>query len=683
MKTSALPGNYLEKIRNIGIIAHIDAGKTTLTERILFYAKKIHRMGEVHEGTATMDYLPAEQERGITIVSACTTCGWKDKVINIIDTPGHVDFTIEVDRALRVLDGVVAVFCAVGGVEPQSETVWKQSEKYHIPKIAFINKMDRIGASFEAVLEAMRQKLQVVPVPIQVPLGEGEDFKGVIDILRMQKLKFNPQDQGQTFERLPLDKEENEYALKWREYLFEHLAEIDDSVLESYLEGQEVSLDEVNRVLRKATLDLKLVPVLAGSALKNTGVQPALDAVCNYLPSPADVPQIEGIDPSTKEKKFFPISPKSPLSALAFKVTMETGRKLVLLRVYSGKIVSGQTVYNVSQKVEERVARLFRLHADHKEKIEEAVAGQIVAAAGLKNTKTGDTLCLRENPILLEKISEYKPVISMALEPKNNAEEEKLLHALDKVLQEDPTLFVERDKDTEQLIISGMGELHLEVVLDRIRKDFGVEFRAGQPQVVYQETIADEAFGEAEFAKELGEDVHYGYVRLMVEPLSRNSGREIRFEIDKQAWPTEWIEAVYNGIEDGLQAGTIKGFPVQDIRVVVLELKSAEQGSSPVGYRMAAVMALKEALSKAKPMLLEPIMWVEIYTPEEFVGECISLLGAKGGRIENMFDRHGQKIIQSLTPLRKMFGFSTDLRSVTQGRAALSMKFERFDTFDS
>ena len=681
MKTSVLPGNYLEKIRNIGIIAHIDAGKTTLTERILFYARKIHRMGEVHEGTATMDYLPAEQERGITIVSACTTCGWKDKIINIIDTPGHVDFTIEVDRALRVLDGVIGVFCAVGGVEPQSETVWKQSEKYHIPKIAFINKMDRIGASFETVLEAMRQKLQVVPVPIQVPLGEGEDFKGVIDVLRMEKLKFNPDDQGRTFERIPLTGEEETYALKWREYLFEQLAEIDDTLLEAYLEGQEVSLDEVNRVLRKGTLELKIVPVLAGSALKNTGIQPVLDAVCEFLPSPVDVPQIEGIDPETKEKKSFPVSHKSALSALAFKVTMETGRKLVLLRIYSGRIVPGQTVYNASQGVEERVARLFRLHADHKEKIDEAVAGQIVAVAGLKHTKTGDTLCVREDPILLEKISEYRPVISMALEPKNSAEEEKLIQTLDKMLQEDPTLFVERDKDTEQIIISGMGELHLEVVLDRIKKDFGVEFRSGQPQVVYQETIADKASSEAEFARELGEDFHYGFVRVEVSPLPRNSGNEIRWEIDRSAWPAEWIDAVCNGIENGLQAGPLKGFPVHDIRVVVLELRSKEQESSPVGYRMAAAMALKQAISQAKPVLLEPIMWVEIYTPEEFVGDCVGLLGAKGGRIENMFDRHGQKVIQSLTPLRKMFGFSTDLRSATQGRAALSMKFDRFDVF--
>jgi elongation factor G len=672
---------YLEQIRNIGIIAHIDAGKTTLSERILFYSQKIHRMGEVHEGTATMDYLPQEQERGITIVSACTTFNWRDKQVNLIDTPGHVDFTIEVERALRVLDGAIAVFCAVGGVEPQSETVWHQSEKYKIPKIAFINKMDRLGADFKSVLWEIRKKLKANPVVLQAPWGEGDDFKGVFDILREKKIVFSAEDQGRSYEYLDLTPEEQAEVDNYKTELIERIADLDDEVMERYLEAQELQPELIKQKLRELVLQGKIVPVYAGSALKNIGVQPLLDGVIDYFPSPLDVPQIEGIEPQTKKKVSFPISSKAPLSALVFKVSMETGRKLVLARIYSGKIKAGEIVFNVTQEKEERVARIFRLHANHKEKVEEARAGEIVALAGLKLSKTGDTLANREAPLILEKISEYKPVIAVALEPKNNAEEEKLLEALDKILQEDPTLLLERDEDTQQIILSGMGELHLEVVMDRLKREYKVEFRSGNPQVVYQETIKNKARGEGEFAKELGDDFHYGGVVLEVEPKPRGSGKEIRLEVDTQAWSQNIVESVYQGLEDGLQSGILKGYPVQDILVRVIELKQKE-GATDIGYRMAAVKALKEALKNANPQLLEPIMSLEVYTPEDFVGECVGLIGSKGGKVENILERGGQKIVQALAPLKKMFGFSTDLRSATQGRANMLMKFHSFDVLE-
>ena len=683
MDKSSLKADYLEKIRNIGIIAHIDAGKTTLTERMLYYSKRIHRLGEVHDGTATMDYLPDEQERGITIGSACTTCTWDRHTINIIDTPGHVDFTIEVDRALRVLDGAVGVFCAVGGVEPQSETVWKQSVKYHIPKIAVINKMDRIGADFEKALQSMRDKLKIVPLPIQVPLGQGEEFEAVIDVIEEKKIVYDSSVYGQRFEMYELDAAEKELAGKWRNQAIETLADFSDEIMELYLEGSKINRDLIKKELRQAVLRLECVPVLACSALKNIGVQPVLNAVCEYMPSPSEVPRISGIDPQTRETKEFAPLRKAPLVALAFKVTMETGRKMVLLRIYSGEIEAGQEVYNSTQDKKQRVARLFFMHADRKEKTDIAVAGQIVAAAGLKDSGTGDTICDPEASIVLEKISEYKPVISLALEPQNSEQEEKLLDVLERLVQEDPTLVVERDKDTEQIILSGMGELHLEVVTGRIFRDFGVNFRTGNPQVVFQESIGKPAEAEGVFAKELGEEFHAGDIRLKVEPRKRAAGNDIRFAFDMREQDRKIADAVSNGLDDGLQSGVVRGYPVHDVRVTVLEMKAVEQGASPFGYRMAAISALKEALSSAAPRLLEPIMWAEIHSPEEFVGECIGLLGSKGARIENMFDRDsGEKIVQALAPLRNMFGFTTELRSATQGRATLIMKFERFDAVE-
>ncbi len=672
-------GKHLRSLRNIGIIAHIDAGKTTLTERILFYSGRIHRMGEVHDGTATMDYMPEEQERGITITSAVTSCQWKGQTINIIDTPGHVDFTIEVERSLRVLDGAVGVFCGVSGVEPQSETVWHQSESYHVPKLIFVNKLDRLGADYEAVLNSIVNKLGAKPLPLQVPDGEGSDLKGVFDLVSMKKLVFDQATQGEIFEALDLNDEEMERVSPWRERLLETLAEEDDDFLELYLGGAEIGPEILKPAIRKATLALKLVPVLAGSALKNIGVQPVVDAVCDYLPSPAEVPTAEGLNPKTKKKISYPPSGAEPLSALVFKVTLDSGRKMAMMRIYSGKINAGDTVYNVTQDQDERVARLFRLHAGRKEKIDQALAGDIVAAAGMKFSRTGDTLASRENPLILERIADYKPVISLAIEPRNSEESEKLDEVLEKYLMEDPTLALERDEDTDQIILSGMGELHLEVVLERLAREYGLKPRTGKPQVVYQETVSKKAEAQGEFQKELGETLHYGGVRLSVEPRERDSGRKITFEIDVAVWPENWVDAVSEGVSDGLQSGVLKGYPVQDVHVRVLDMKRIDGESSPPGYRMAAAMALKDAISKAGPLMLEPVMWVEVGVPEEFVGDVVGLLGAKGAKIENMQDSAGRKVVQALAPLGRLFGFSTDLRSATQGRAGFIMKFHRFD----
>lgn len=669
------------KIRNIGIIAHIDAGKTTVTERMLYFSGKIHRLGEVHEGTATMDYMPEEQDRGITITSAVTTCFWGQNTINIIDTPGHVDFTIEVERSLRVLDGAVGVFCAVGGVEPQSETVWRQSESYAVPKLVFINKMDRLGADFDLVLESMRDKLGIKSLPVQVPDGGGDEFSAVYDVIRMKKIIFDQDVNGHEFEVLDLEAKDEEFLTPWHERLCETLSEIDDEFMERYLED-DITPDYIESVIRKATLNLELVPVFAGSALKNVGIQPLMDGVGKFLPSPLEAPRVKGIDPRTGVEREVEPSVSAPFQALAFKVVMDDGRKMVLIRIYSGKIEPGDTVKNFTQGKSERIARLFRMHAGRKERLDLAGVGDIVAVAGLKDARTGDTLSTAEESLILEQIGMYKPVISLAIEPRNVAESEKLEEVLDKYLQEDPTLDLKTDGDTGQIILSGMGELHLEVVLDRLSREYKLEPRAGKPQVVYQEVPGSSAEAEEEFDKLLGEDKHYGFVRLAVEPLERGSGRVVVFEIDPDEWSSDWMDAVAEGINDGLQSGVIKGFPVQDVKVRVLELRKKDGESSVPGYHMAAGKALKAALTRSAPKLMEPVMDVEVSVPEEFVGEVIGLLGAKGARIENMLDRNNQKIVQALSPLRSMFGFSTDLRSSTQGRAGFAMKFHCFDVFD-
>jgi elongation factor G len=668
----------LENLRNIGIIAHIDAGKTTLTERILYYAGKIHRMGEVHEGTATMDYMPEEQERGITITSACTTCYWNGMQINLIDTPGHVDFTIEVERSLRVLDGAIGVFCGVSGVEPQSETVWRQSEHYHVPKLAFVNKMDRPGADFAAVLDSMRRRLGASPMAIQIPVGEGADFRGVIDLVAMEKLTFP----GDDVARQPLSAAERALAEPWRDKLLETLAERDDALMEAYLAGEDIPAQSVRKAIRAVTLSRAATPVLTGSALRNMGAQPVIDAVCDYLPSPADIGPVRGVNPFIHKPVELPPDPKAPLSALVFKVIMEGGRRLALARVYSGTLTEGAEAMNVGRGKTERIGRIFHLHADQKEPLPKAGPGEIVALAGMKLPRTGDTLADKAHPILLESISQYKPVLSMALEPRNAEELDKLKEALDRLLLEDPTLTCAHDEDTGQMILSGMGELHLDVVLERMRRESGLSPRAGKPQVVCQETITRQARGEAEFHRELGGQAHYGKVTLTVSPLPRERVSEVHIPLDPKVWPKAWLEAVREGLSDGLNSGPLQGYPVQDVSVRVEELGRVDGQSSAVGYRMAAAQALKNALRDAAPALLEPIMFLEIGVPGDFVGDVIGLLGSKAAKIENLFDRGGQKVVQALTPLRSLFGFSTELRSATQGRAGMVMKFARFDILE-
>ncbi|EFL53217.1 translation elongation factor G [Solidesulfovibrio fructosivorans JJ]] len=671
--------NRLQSLRNIGIIAHIDAGKTTLTERMLFYTGKIHRMGEVHDGTATMDFMPEEQERGITITSACTTCSWKGSSINIIDTPGHVDFTIEVERSLRVLDGAVGVFCAVAGVEPQSETVWRQSVAYGVPKLACVNKLDRLGADFEAVLDGMREKLGANPVAVTIPVGQGAELSGIIDLIAMERLDFDQESRGEAIARRELSPREAELAATWREALVEAACEHDEALMEAYLSGETIDRAALVAALRVGTLSHALVPVYAASALKNIGVQPLLDGVLAFLPSPLDRGAVTGLDPRTKSEKEFPPDPDAPLSGLAFKVSMETGRKQIFVRVYSGRLEAGKDVYNATRDCVERPARLFRLHAGHREKLEAAGPGEIVAVAGLRQAITGDTLCDRADPIVLESIAGYKPVISLALEPRNAEESDRLKEVLDKLLQEDPTLTLVHDADTDQMILSGMGELHLDVVLERVRREYGVSPRAGKPQVVYQETVAAEGVGEGLFDRELGDKRQHGQVTLAVSPLPRGTGRDIAFAIDTQPYSQAWITAMEEGLADGLQSGPIKGYPVQDVRVRVTGVGTVEGATSAVGCRLAASQALKAALSAAKPALLEPIMDLEISVPDAFVGDVIGLLGSKGAKIENMIDRGGHKLVAALAPLRQMFGFTTELRSATQGRAAMTMRFSKFD----
>jgi elongation factor G len=674
-----LSAKYLHTIRNIGIIAHIDAGKTTLSERILFYAGRIHRLGEVHEGTATMDFMPEEQERGITIASAVTSCQWRGFTVNLIDTPGHVDFTVEVERSLRVLDGAVGVFCAVSGVEPQSETVWRQSESYRVPKLAFVNKIDRLGADFAAVLASMRVKLGANPVAVQVPDGEGAEFRGVFDLVRMERLVFDAESRGAEYERLVLTDAERERVTPWREAMLEALSDTDEGVMDAYLSGQDIAPDVLVKAIREAVISLKLVPVLVGSALKNAGVQPLMDAVCDYLPGPLEAPLQAGVEPLSHLPKGFPVDPEAPLSALVFKVVMEGGRKQSFLRVYSGHLTEGETVYNVTHACEERIARLFRLHADRREKIEVARAGEIVSVAGLRFGRTGDTLARKDDPILLEQIADYKPVISLAIEPRNAEESDKLDEVLQRYLMEDPTLAVVRDEETGQVVLSGMGELHLEVLLERMAREHGLKPRTGKPQVVHQETVTASAEAQEEFQRELGEVMHYGAVRLGIDPLPRGQGRVVQFELDLSRFPQAWTDAVAEGLTDGLACGVLGGYPVQDVRLRVLDLPRREGESSAAGYRMAAAMALKRVLAAASPMLLEPIMWVELNVPDAFVGEVVGLLGSKGAKIENIQDRGGQKLIQAFSALGQMFGFSTYLRSATQGRASFVMKFAKFD----
>lgn len=672
------------KLRNIGIIAHIDAGKTTLTERILFYTRKIHRMGEVHEGTATMDFMPEEQERGITITSACTTCHWKDRVINIIDTPGHVDFTIEVERCLRVLDGAVGVFCAVAGVEPQSETVWRQSEQFGVPKLAFVNKMDRPGADFDRTVQAIRTRLGANAVPVTIPVGSGADFSGVIDLIRAKVLSFSEDDEGMTVSESAPEGDLKEACSKARDHMLESLADVDDVFMEKYLEGS-VTEDDIRSAMRRAVLARTFTPVLAGSALGNKGVQPLLDAICDFLPSPCDLPLVKGFD-AKGESVSVPLTEDGPFVGLVFKVVMEDGRKTAFLRAYSGRFDEGDSLTNVNRGKDDRVGRIYRLHADHREQLKSASAGDIVAVVGLRSAHTGETYA-KGIDVRLEAIESYAPVITLALEPRNADEGKVLDEALARYTEEDPTLLSHFDEETGMRTISGMGELHLDVTLERMRREYHISPRVGAPEVIMRETITGTGEGDCVFDRDLGKVQHFGHVSVSVAPRPRGAGNTVKpgsfLPEDKIAAAKiiqkELLTAALEGATDALQSGDLTGYPVVDVAVTITGIERRDGVASEPGCRMAAAQALKQALAAASPVILEPVMNVTISCPEAELGSAISLFGTLGGKIDEMEDNSGQKVVHGTASLRKLFGFSTKLRSATQGRAGLVMSFSRFD----
>ncbi len=672
----------LRKTRNFGVVAHIDAGKTTFTERVLYYTGRTHKMGEVHDGSAQMDWMEEEQERGITITSAATTCQWKGHTLNIIDTPGHVDFTIEVERSLRVLDGVIAVFCAVGGVEPQSETVWHQADRYQVPKIAFINKMDRVGADFEGVLGQMRHKLGARPLPVTIPWGAEDKFRGVIDLVNMQCLTWEQEDLGATVHAGPIPRDMAERAHEAREALLEAVAETDDDLMEKYLGEEIIPAKELNRAIRRACLDLSLVPVFAGSALRNKGVQPVLDAVVDYLPSPLDVAVVAGVHPQSEEVVHRRPSPSDPLAALAFKVQMDQGRKLVYLRIYSGRIEAGGQVYNVSKGIKEKVARILRMHANKRERLNLAQAGDIVGVMGLKNTSTGDTLAVPEHPLLLDAMEFYEPVISVAVEPKTVGDQEKLEHSLAKLADEDPTFRVHQDEDTGQTIIRGMGELHLEVLVHRLEREFNLAVNVGRPQVVYRETVTGRARVSETFDRELGGERQVGTITLEVAPNARGQGNAISITAPPDQVPPEYHPVLTRAVEESFTSGVVLGYPVLDTRVGITGGAYSPGLSTELGYRLACSLALKKALEQAGPVLMQPVMKVEVVVPEEFMGEVIGDLNARGGSVEAVEPKGGTNLVRALVPLKAMFGYSTALRSATQGRALFTMHFSHYDLVD-
>ncbi|MCB2188600.1 MAG: elongation factor G [Deltaproteobacteria bacterium] len=669
----------IKKTRNFGIVAHIDAGKTTFTERVLYYTGRTHKMGEVHDGAAVMDWMEEEQERGITITSAATTCLWKGHNLNIIDTPGHVDFTIEVERSLRVLDGVVTVFCAVGGVEPQSETVWHQADRYHVPKMAFINKMDRIGADFDAVLQQMRDKLGAVPLPLTIPWGAEDQFKGVIDLVNMQLLTWDQDSQGAVMAEGPIPPEMEEDAQLSREALLEALAETDDHLMELYLAEEEIPVKDLQAAIRQACLDLKLVPVFAGSALRNKGVQPVLDGVVTYLPSPADVPPIKGFNPDNGDEAVRLADPKAPLAALAFKVQMDQGRKLVYVRLYSGELKVGGDVYNVSKGVTEKISRILRMHANKRERLEKALAGEIVGVMGLKHAGTGDTLAPKDQPILLDPMEFYEPVISVAVEPKTVGDQDKLAQSLERLADEDPTFRVRSDEDTGQTIISGMGELHLEVLVHRLQREFGLTVNVGRPQVVYRETVSQKAVVTELFDRDLGGKREVGQVEVTVKPLARGEGNRVAITGAEENVPAAMHPALLAAVHESLTSGVIMGYPVLDTAVTITNGVFTPGTSTELGFRLACSLALKKALEEAGPLLLEPIMKVEVVVPEEFMGEVIGDLNSRGGSVESVEPKGGTNVLKGLVPLKAMFGYSTALRSATQGRAIFTMQFSHYD----
>ena len=669
----------LSRTRNIGVVAHIDAGKTTVTERILFYTGKSYKMGEVHDGEAVMDWMPQEQERGITITSAVTTCSWQNHEIHIIDTPGHVDFTMEVERSLRVLDGAVVVFCAVGGVEPQSETVWHQADKYHVPKVAFINKMDRVGADFFSAVRMMSERFNSKPLPIQIPWGREENFKGVVDLIRQKLLTWDPSTLGLSYEfsEIPLDVKPQ--VERYREEMLEMLAELDDTFAEKYLEGLILSEKDIMETIRKTTLSLKIVPVMCGSALRNKGVQPILDAVVSYLPSPEDVPPMKGINPLTKAEEIRISSNQEPLAALAFKIMQDEGRKMTYLRIYSGQLKTGQEIYNASKGKKEKIARLLKMHANKRERVLQAFAGEIIAVMGLKETATGDTICDEDHPILLEPIEFYEPVISQAIEAKTPADQEKLSLALAKFMEEDPTIKVKYEDETAQTVISGMGELHLEIIIDRLLREFNTHVNVGKPRVVYRETIQKKVDIERLFEKELGEKKHFGHVRLTLEPWERGNGVEFIRQIDGTVIPEEYFGAIEEGIHEAALSGCLSGYPLVDIRVRLIGGSYREGEASVLAYKIAAGSAFKDGCAQAEPIQLEPLMDVDVITPSEFMGDVIGDIHARRGEIQAVTPKGSISEIRARVPLKALFGYSTDLRSATQGRAVFSMQFFRFD----
>ena len=670
----------LDKIRNIGIMAHIDAGKTTTTERILFYTGKIHRMGEVHDGAATMDWMEQERERGITITSAAVSCLWKDHRINIIDTPGHVDFTVEVERSLRVLDGAIALFCAVGGVEPQSETVWRQADKYQVPRVIFVNKMDRVGANFYGAMEMIKDRLGANVVPIQVPIGEGDMFVGLIDLIRMKAVVYDDASLGSSWEEMDIPHDLEEKAAEYRTILLESVSEYDDTLLEKYLEGHEIEEKDIMRAIRKATIDCSITPVLLGSAFKNKGVQRLLDAVLSYLPSPVDISEIFGYHPKTKKKISRKPANDDPFSALAFKIMTDphVGR-LTYFRVYSGTIQAGSYVYNVTAKKRERLGRILLMSADKREDIKEVRTGGIVAAVGFKYTKTGDTLAVEGSPIVLESMNFPEPVIAVAIEPKTKADQEKLGISLGKLAEEDPTFKIKTDEETSQTVIYGMGELHLEVLVDRLLREFKVGANVGRPQVAYKEAITKKIQAEGKFIRQSGGRGQYGHVVIEVEPAEPGVGFEFVDKIVGGTIPREYIRSVGQGIKEALTNGIIAGYPLVDVRATLLDGSYHDVDSSEMAFKVAGSMALKNAVSKAGPVLMEPIMDVEVVVPEEYMGEVMGDLNGRRGKIRGIFPRKDAQVISASAPLSEMFGYATSLRSLTQGRAIFTLQFAKYD----
>jgi len=671
----------LEKMRNIGIMAHIDAGKTTTTERILFYTGRTYKIGEVHEGTAVMDWMEQEQERGITITSAATTCEWRDHQINIIDTPGHVDFTAEVERSLRVLDGAVAVFDAVAGVQPQSEAVWRQADKYDVPRICFINKMDRVGADFFRAVDSIVDRLKCRPVPIQIPVGAEERFQGVVDLVRMKALVWRDETLGAEYDEIDIPETLIEQARQYREKMIEAASEVDDHLFAKFVEGQPVSEEELMAGLRKATIALKIFPVICGTAFKNRGVQKLLDTVVEYLPSPIDVPPVRGTAIDNPDQVLERRSgDQEPLSALVFKIMTDPFvGQLAFLRVYSGTLTTGTSVYNVARARRERVGRLVKMHANRREEVEEVVAGDIAAAVGLKTVVTGDTICDEKHPIMLESIEFPAPVVQLAIEPKTKADQEKLGIAIGKLVQEDPTLKVHTDAETGQTILAGMGELHLEIVVDRMQREFSVAANVGKPQVAYRETIRKEAQAEGRFVRQSGGRGQYGHVKLRVAPLAAGSAVEFVNEIVGGTVPREYVSAVEKGVKEALEGGVLAGYPLEAIRVTLYDGSYHDVDSSEMAFKIAGSMGVKAAAEKARPVLLEPIMSVEVVVPEEYMGDVIGDLNSRRGRVGGLELRGTSQIIRTMVPLAEMFGYATELRSRTQGRGSFTMHFGRYD----